>query len=245
MRVFLRLLVGCGLLGVFAARAQDAGVEDPFAALNAYCYAVVACAPAGEASVESCRSEQPDLERLTEADHDDCRALLAALLERYQCLADVDCGEMANPDTTLCASASNQIVSLVLGGADVCFSGKAPVEVPDTWTCNAFYYFGGADDGCDCGCGAVDPDCGAGGGCADPGCFQEACEYCYLDGADVGCEEPEPQEGEGDGEGEEELPPPSSSCGCGVAADPFWVLAFALLCLLPARRRYPFPRSSH
>jgi len=32
-----------------------------------------------------------------------------------------------------------------------------PPQVPPEWTCNPFWY--GANDGCDCGCGALDPDC--------------------------------------------------------------------------------------
>lgn len=35
--------------------------------------------------------------------------------------------------------------------------GQCEIPVPGTWTCDiAFYY---ANDGCDCGCGALDPDC--------------------------------------------------------------------------------------
>ena len=45
-------------------------------------------------------------------------------------------------------------------------------DIPPEWEaagCNPAYF--NADDGCDCGCGALDPDCG---GAADPA----DCAYC-------------------------------------------------------------------
>jgi hypothetical protein len=41
-----------------------------------------------------------------------------------------------------------------------CDAGFCIGEVaPTSWTCDPSYYGGGAEDGCDCDCGAYDPDC--------------------------------------------------------------------------------------
>lgn len=53
---------------------------------------------------------------------------------------------------------------------DTCSGG---VCLPAGWACSPAYY--GADDGCDCGCGAPDPDC------ADA--TLASCEYCNNDGS--------------------------------------------------------------
>lgn len=60
------------------------------------------------------------------------------------------------------------------------------------WDCEPAYY--GASDGCDCGCGEIDPDCGE-GGCADHDCYEELCDFCYIEGEDVGCQPPPPEDG--------------------------------------------------
>ena len=45
--------------------------------------------------------------------------------------------------------------------------------VPAEWTCSEIFY--GADDGCDCGCGALDPDCES--------TSVDACDYCNMSGS--------------------------------------------------------------
>jgi hypothetical protein len=54
----------------------------------------------------------------------------------------------------------------------LCLLGVVP-EVPEEWFCDAGFY--DADDGCDCGCGALDPDCENAteevcGNCLPPSC---------------------------------------------------------------------------
>ena len=88
--------------------------------------------------------------------------------------------------------------------------GEACVAVPADWACNPRYY--GADDGCDCGCGALDADCSP--GCAEPGCTDASCEFCYdAAGEMVDCAG---AEGEGEGEGED---PPAEGEGEGEGED--------------------------
>ena len=71
-------------------------------------------------------------------------------------------------------------------------SGGSEGGIPSSWACNTAYY--DANDGCDCGCGAVDPDCSLSGqtlyGC------QEG-QVCSEAGS---CEAPaaeEPSQGDG------------------------------------------------
>ncbi|MEW5848081.1 MAG: hypothetical protein AB2A00_04675 [Myxococcota bacterium] len=86
-----------------------------------------------------------------------------------------------------------------------------------TWVCDAEYQ--GADDGCDCGCGAPDPDCG-GAGCTEPGCDASGCEACWGPGAsEIECAGGSTSSGGPEGwtcdpayYGDEEC-----DCGCGVA----------------------------
>jgi hypothetical protein len=59
-----------------------------------------------------------------------------------------------------------------------CPSNIAPAQnhtctVPAQWTCDPNYY--GADDGCDCGCGALDPDCSD--------VTAAVCDYCNNSGS--------------------------------------------------------------
>jgi hypothetical protein len=49
---------------------------------------------------------------------------------------------------------------------------SAPVEFPKDWTCDDSYYT--ANDGCDCGCGALDGDCEDATG--------SSCNWCYCPG---------------------------------------------------------------
>jgi hypothetical protein len=88
------------------------------------------------------------------------------------------------------------------------------VRLPDGWTCPLAFF--GADDGCDCGCGAEDPDCGADGAdaCDFNHCFdapEVAVDPCDRTGcateAAASAEGSCPVgEGEGEGEGEPRLP---------------------------------------
>jgi hypothetical protein len=61
--------------------------------------------------------------------------------------------------------------------------GGAPIQ-PSTWLCAADDF--AAQNGCDCGCGALDPDCA--GGCAEPGCRAQGCDRCRAaDGSAIPC----------------------------------------------------------
>lgn len=72
-------------------------------------------------------------------------------------VVDPDCG--AAPDVTACdycdaCGAPAQCVDRVdPAHVERCLA----VDTPDEWVCDPFVY--GADDVCDCGCGAPDPDC--------------------------------------------------------------------------------------
>ncbi len=54
-------------------------------------------------------------------------------------------------------------------------AGGFCLTVPAAWTCDATWYGGGPNDGCDCGCGAVDFDCGA-----NP--TITTCQFCHCSG---------------------------------------------------------------
>jgi hypothetical protein len=192
------------LAASLGAHAQGAGAPE----VVAYCEQVAACSGGGVTTAEECLGEALDLSRIAGVNHELCDALLAGILARYSCRAQLPCAELDS--STACAVEANLVVELTLEGAGTCFSGVPPLNVPLAWSCRAFYY--GVADGCDCGCGAIDPDCGE-GGCTEPGCFEARCEYCYVDDTDVGCQAP----GEGEGEGELLLPDPpapqpTSSC---------------------------------
>lgn len=86
---------------------------------------------------------------------------------------DPDCGELGCTAKGCTAE-----------GCEVCHQGSALI-VCDTWHCDPADY-DGADDVCDCGCGAYDPDCPAGYGCKEPGCHRslsgtttETCGACH------------------------------------------------------------------
>ena len=64
--------------------------------------------------------------------------------------------------------------------------------IPSSWACNSSYY--DANDGCDCGCGAIDPDCSLSGQTL------YGCEEGQVCGATGVCEAPateEPSQGDG------------------------------------------------
>lgn len=82
-------------------------------------------------------------------------------------LADPDCGDDGCADGDCAAD-----------GCDVRHDDEGVAIRPDSWSCPAEDF--AAEDGCDCGCGAVDPDCA--GGCTEPGCRTDRCDRCYDEG---------------------------------------------------------------
>lgn len=66
--------------------------------------------------------------------------------------------------------------------------------VPNAWVCGPMYYNGGADDGCDCNCGAPDPDCQRPG--AQTWCYLAGQTYAVDQCGECGAEAPsvEPEE---------------------------------------------------
>ncbi len=103
----------------------------------------------------------------------------------------------------------------VLVGCDgvanaTCEAGRCVSGVESGWTCEQDYY--GADDGCDCGCGATDPDCPANYTAAD--CYYNDCPSGErVDPADPTACLPPPDgwtcDGSWYGDG-------NCTCGCGV-----------------------------
>jgi hypothetical protein len=92
---------------------------------------------------------------------------------------DSACPGQCNPDCT-CPYCGDDVVNQPSeecdGGDDAACPGQCQPDCtcfpPLSWTCDPGYY--GADDGCDCGCGALDPDCvdatvGSCQFCDDPG----------------------------------------------------------------------------
>lgn len=224
--------------------SRGAAVETQYPELAGYCALVAQCGDGGEQTLDACLSDADETLRIVAGvDHETCRALLQALLDRYSCESALTCDTLADPGA--CGAEGNRVADLVVNtSANSCLVGHVPVEVPDSWSCSRFYFAGGDADGCDCGCGAVDPDCD-GGGCSEEGCFDGACEYCYVGGFDVGCAPPDPGPGEGEGEegegeGEGELvpgpspPPPSSCAGAGDGANSA-LCALVLICFAARR----------
>lgn len=168
--------------------------------------------------------------------HELCEQLLVALDARYACRAQLPCESF--DDVTACAAEANAVADLTIAGAHACYSGRKPVVVPATWTCNRFFYAGG--DGCDCGCGEVDPDCGDVGGCGESGCTDDACNYCYTDNVDLGCDVGGEGEVEDDGDGgatNVNTPAPSTpSPTCSSTSDAGAVFA-ALAVIIATRSR--------
>ncbi|HEX6766390.1 MAG TPA: hypothetical protein VF103_12950, partial [Polyangiaceae bacterium] len=82
----------------------------------------------------------------------------------FDCRVDGRCDESTSSGGRSCAP---------------CTAAPGPdggVVVPATWRCRGTWY--GADDGCDCGCGAVDPDCA--------GPTVASCDECPVDGGACG-----------------------------------------------------------
>jgi hypothetical protein len=216
---------------VFSPTAARADAE----AVERWCTQAETC---GDDEAATCAQRMRERSAVAGVAHDTCQQLLAALDARYACRALLACD--AFDDVTACAEEANAVADLSIAGGHNCFSGRTPVVVPETWTCNTFYYAGGAGDGCDCGCGEVDPDCEV-GGCGENGCTAEGCDYCYTDNADLGCDV---GEGEGEGEGEPDVSTPdpntpSSTCSTTAQAGSL----FAAVALMLARRsRRPLRR---
>jgi hypothetical protein len=70
--------------------------------------------------------------------HELCDALLAGILARYSCRAQLPCEELGS--STACAAEANLGLELTLEGAGTCFSGVPPLNVPLAWSYRAFYY---------------------------------------------------------------------------------------------------------
>lgn len=184
-----------------AGAVVDAGVtpsepsepsDDIETELRAYCAQVATCNQSGSAGLEGCLAGAPPLDTVARVDHADCRALLAGFRALYRCRAGLACPVLLDENFDACPRESRTVLDLLISDAHLCLRGRAPVQVPTTWTCNEFYYAGGAADGCDCGCGAIDPDCERGSGCAESGCYEASCEYCYTNNMDLGCVAPLP-----------------------------------------------------
>lgn len=67
---------------------------------------------------------------------------------------------------------------------DICHeaTGELTPCVPTSCAANFF-----ADDGCDCGCGAVDPDCVNRPNCTEPGCTMDTCDFCNSSSGRSAC----------------------------------------------------------
>ncbi|MBM4282438.1 MAG: hypothetical protein FJ137_17350 [Deltaproteobacteria bacterium] len=210
-------LLGGALAGaLFGSAAQAQG--DVATTLTAFCTHEVECV-GGDATLQSCLDEQPDVEKAAGVDDDVCRGLADALLRHYQCQATLSCEALLGPAQDGCAATGAPLLDLLLTrGAGACFDGRPPVDAPPGWTCAAHYYNGGVADGCDCGCGVLDRDCENLGvvGCGDSGCTADGCEFCYQDGDNVSCDADPPP---GPGPTPPRLPEPTapaSSCATGA-----------------------------
>jgi hypothetical protein len=215
---------------------------EPTPTIAAYCAHVVQCqAEAGALdapTLEACVAEQPGVEKAGGVDDDVCRDLVDVLLRHYECQTTLSCDALLDPAQSGCATTGTPLLELLLiRGAGACFDGRPPVNAPPGWTCAPHYYNGGAGDGCDCGCGVVDRDCENLGvvGCGEGGCTAEGCDFCYLGGDNVSCDDNPPPR---PGPVPPTLPPttpPEPSC----AAQPSGVLGVGLagLTLVFRRRR--------
>jgi len=93
---------------------------------------------------------------------------------------DCGCGR-ADPD---CGGGGCEEAGCDADGCDVRHDATGKALAPAGYVCAASSY--GAQDGCDCGCGAIDPDCAK--GCAEPGCREPSCDHCRLaDGSAFDC----------------------------------------------------------
>jgi hypothetical protein len=214
----------------FTARADAEAVQR-------WCTQAETC---GDDEAATCAQRERERSAVAGVGHVICQQLLDALDARYACRALLACD--AFDDVTACAAEANAVADLSIAGGHNCFSGRTPVVVPETWTCNTFYYAGGAGDGCDCGCGEVDPDCDV-GGCGENGCSAEGCDYCYTDNADLGCDAGGEGEGEGEGEPDVTTPDPNtraSTCSSTSQAGSL----FAALAAISATRLRRRPRAA-
>ena len=115
----------------------------------------------------------------------------------------ISSGASASEDSSYAFQAVSELCSAGYVG-DLC--GNAPSApdaggtvdtgsdggIPSSWACNSSYY--DANDGCDCGCGAIDPDCSLSGQTL------YGCEEGQVCGATGVCEAPateEPSQGDG------------------------------------------------
>ncbi len=81
---------------------------------------------------------------------------------------DVDCADATVASCEFCNDTGSCNTEACPGTIDPDDNSTCEGGVPAEWTCSPTFY--GADDGCDCGCGAVDPDC------ADA--TLASCEFC-------------------------------------------------------------------
>lgn len=94
-------------------------------------------------------------------DADDCGGTeLCFDLGTNEGICLTDCTDDECPDGFVCNPLDEE------GTINACLP-----DVPEEWTCDPAFYFGGIFDGCDCGCGIIDPDCG-------DDTSPEACIYC-------------------------------------------------------------------
>jgi hypothetical protein len=176
-------------LGVPVAAQQEID-----AALTAYCTHRVECA-AGDLTLGTCLDDQPDVAKAAGVDDPGCAELVEMLLAHYRCQTTLSCEALLDPAQGGCAATAAPLLDLLLTrGVSACFEGRPPVDPPAGWTCAASYYNSGAVNDCDCGCGALDRDCETAGvvGCSDGGCYAAGCDYCYLDGDNVTCDDGTP-----------------------------------------------------
>lgn len=224
------------LLLLFLGVPAHAQREDIAAAIEQYCERHAECVAADEIAA-ACIADQPDLNKAAGVDDPICVTLVDLMLEHYRCQTTISCDALLDPAQVACAGTGAPLLDLLLtDGAGACFDGRPPVNAPEGWTCAPHYYNGGPGDGCDCGCGALDRDCELLGvvGCADGGCFAEGCDFCYLEGDNVTCDDgtpppsPPPQP----------LPSPAEPApSCAGAATGAGAWCAALLTALRFRRR--------
>jgi hypothetical protein len=228
--------VAVAATGAFQAGAQP----DPTPTIAAYCARLVQCQTDADASdaptIEGCVADQPDAPKAAEVNDDVCRDLVDVLLRHYECQTTLSCEALLDPAQAGCAATGTPLLELLLiRGAGACFDGRPPVNAPPGWTCAPHYYNGGVGDGCDCGCGVVDRDCENLGvvGCGEGGCTAAGCDFCYLEGDNVSCDDdPQPRPGPVP----PTLPPPTPEGSC--AAQPSGAaLGICIAGLVLARRR--------